>query len=317
MSREQASVSPLKSAGALPRLGVVGVGAVGTTLAWGLAACDYPVVALAGRTSGSAAWLAEQLPGCLATASPAEVAELAELVILAVPDDAIASVAAAVPWRPGQAVVHCSGATPARALAVAGEQGALYGSFHPLLSIPRARPAHADEARARLAGCTCAIEAPAPLAAVLAEIAERLGARAVLLEAEDRVPYHLAAVLVSNYTVALVSAATDLWARFGVSREDALVALVPLLRSTVANLGYLGLPESLTGPLARGDLGTVGAHLAYLAAQQEDQAPGAALLNEVYRALGRLSLPVAHARGRLGEAQYQALQDILADESNG
>ncbi len=315
MSREQASISPLKSAGVLPRLGVVGVGAVGTTLAWGLAAGGYPVVALAGRTSDAAAWLAEQLPGCRAVSSPAAVADLAELILLAVPDDAIAAVAAAVPWRHGQAVVHCSGATPARALLGAGEQGALYGSFHPLLSIPRARPAHAAEARARLAGCTFAIEAPAPLAAVLAEMARRLGARAVLLAAEDRVPYHLAAVLVSNYTVALVAAAADLWARFGVSREEALVALLPLLQSTVANLGQLGLPESLTGPLARGDLGTVRAHLAYLAAQQEEQAPDAVLLNEVYRALGRLSLPVALARGRLGEAQYQALQNILADQS--
>src|SRR5581483_11016968 len=107
MSREQAPDSPLNSLSPLPRLGVVGVGAVGTTLAWALAARGYPVVALASRSAAVAAWLAELLPGCRAVSSPIDVATLADLVLLTVPDDDIASVAAAIPWRPGQAVVHC------------------------------------------------------------------------------------------------------------------------------------------------------------------------------------------------------------------
>src|SRR5215813_9670383 len=162
MSREQELDSPLNSPGSLPRprLGVVGVGAVGTTLAWGLAARGYPVVALTSRMAVAAACLADQLPGCRAVPSPLDVAELADLVLLTVPDDAIAVVTASLPWRAGQAVVHCSGASPARVLAVAGERGALYGSFHPLLSFSRARPVDADEVLARLAGCTFAIEAP-------------------------------------------------------------------------------------------------------------------------------------------------------------
>ncbi len=316
MSREQEAGSPLKSAGALPRLGFVGVGAVGTTLAWGLAARGYPVVALASRTARAADWLAEQLPGCRAVSSPAAVAELADLVLLAVPDDAIASVAAAIPWRSGQAVAHCSGAAPARVLAVAGEHGALYGSFHPLLSISRARPAHADEVLARLVGCTFAIEAPAALAGLLTEMARSLGARTVSLSEQDRVPYHLAAVLVSNYPVTLVAAAADLWASFGVSRAEALVALLPLLRSAVANLEQLGLPQSLTGPIARGDAGTVRAHLEYLANHREEMAGDGTLLGEVYRLLGLLSLPLAEAKGRITPEQQHMLQCLLTDKNN-
>jgi predicted short-subunit dehydrogenase-like oxidoreductase (DUF2520 family) len=289
---------------------------VGTTLAWALAARGYPVVALASRASASASWLAAQLPGCRAVSSPIEVAELADLVLLTVPDDAIAAVAAGVPWRPGQAVVHCSGASPARVLAAAGEQGALYGSFHPLLSIPRARPASAKEALARLAGCTFALEAPEPLAARLSEMASHLGARAISLHERDRVPYHLAAVLVSNYPVALVAAAAELWASFGVARDEALLALLPLLRSTVANLAQLGLPESLTGPIARGDLGTVRTHLDYLEKKkQEDVATETALLAETYRVLGLLSLPLAQAKGRLTAEQQQALERLLSVET--
>ncbi len=314
MTREQVSVSPFESAGTLLRLGVVGVGAVGTTLAWGLAARGYPVVALAGHATATASWLAEQLPGCRAVSSPAEVADLADLVLLTVPDDAIAPVAAAIPWRAGQAVVHCSGASPARVLAVAGESGALYGSFHPLLSISRARPAHADEVLARLAGCTFAIEAAEPLAALLTEMAHRLGGRAVYLREQDRVPYHLAAVLVSNYSVTLVAAAADLWASFGVPREEALSALLPLLRSTVANLEHLGLPESLTGPIARGDLGTVRAHLEYLAKKRESETVDGELLRETYRLLGWLTLPLARAKGRLSEEQQRALEWLLASD---
>jgi predicted short-subunit dehydrogenase-like oxidoreductase (DUF2520 family) len=315
MSREQEPDSPLNSTGTLPRLGVVGVGAVGTTLAWGLAMRGYPVVALTSRAGARASWLAEQLPGCRAVSSPIDVAELVDLVLLTVPDDAISTVAAAIPWRAGQAVVHCSGAAPARVLAVAGEQGALYGSFHPLLSIPRAQPAHADEVLARLSGCTFAIEASPPLAALLTEMANRLGARTVSLREQDRVPYHLAAVLVANYPVTLVAAAADLWASFGLSRDEALAALVPLLRSTVANLAQLGLPESLTGPIARGDAGTVRAHLEYLANKQEDVAGDRVLLRETYRLLGLFSLPLAEAKGRLTEEQRHALERLLAETS--
>jgi predicted short-subunit dehydrogenase-like oxidoreductase (DUF2520 family) len=296
-----------------PRIGVVGVGAVGTTLAWALAARGYPVVALTSRTAATASWLAAQLPGSQAVSSPVDVARLADLVLLTVPDDAIASVAAALPWRPGQAVIHCSGASPACVLAEASEQGALYGSFHPLVSIPHARPADAADALARLAGCTFAIEAAPPLAAWLAEMASRLGGRVVSLRAEDRVPYHLAAVLVSNYPVALVAAAADLWASFGVSRAEALAALLPLLRSMVANLEQLGLPESLTGPIARGDPGTVRAHLDYLAHQHEDLAVDSALLRATYRLLGLLSLPLAEAKGRLTAEQQRALERLLTD----
>ncbi len=317
MSREQEQVLPLKDEGALPRIGVVGVGAVGTTLAWGLAACGYPVAALMSRTPVTAGWLADQLPGCQAVSSPAEVAALAEVILLTAPDDALAEVAASIPWHSGQAAIHCSGATPARALAIAGEQGALYGSFHPLLSIPRSRPGSANEALVRLAGCTFAIEAPASLAATLEEMAQRLGARAILLREQDRVPYHLAAVLTSNYIVTLLSAATDLWAQFGIAREQALAALAPLLRSTLVNLEQLGLPQSLTGPIARGDVGTVRAHLDYLASLKDTPQEEAMYLDEAYRALGLLSVPIAVDKGRLDREQVAILKRLLAGDAVG
>ncbi len=310
-SREPGQPAPLKFAGPLPRIGIIGVGAVGATLAAALAARGYPVVALAGRTPTRAAWLAGRLPSAPAVVSPAEAVQLAELVFLAVPDDALAAVAAELPWHAGQAVIHCSGATPARALAAAGERGALYGSFHPLLSISRVLPSTPEEVLARLEGCTFAIEAPAPLAEVLEHMAAAFHARTVMLEERDRVPYHLAAVLTANYTVTLLAAATDLWASFGATREEALAALLPLLRSTLTNLAQLGLVQSLTGPIARGDLGTVFAHLRYIADQQGNANLNAALLDELYRTLGLLSLPLARAKGRVTEEQLTALEEAL------
>ena len=312
-SREYNQPSSLRFAGPLPRIGVVGVGAVGTTLAFALDARGYPVVALAGRTSSRAAWLAERLPSTPAVVSPAEAVIQAELVILAVPDDALALVAAELPWRAGQAVVHCSGATPAKVLAVASEHGALYGSFHPLLSIPRLLPSSAEEVLARLEGCTFAIEAPPPLAEVLERIALAFQARTVILEDRDRVPYHLAAVLTANSTVTLLAAATDLWAGFGATRDEALVALLPLLRSTLTNLAQIGLAQSLTGPIARGDLGTVFAHLTYIGDQKSNSNLSANLLDELYRTLGLLSLPLARAKGRVTEEQLSALEKLLGD----
>src|SRR5690242_2386705 len=107
MSREQEQVFPLKDEGALPRIGVVGVGAVGTTLAWSLAARGYPVAAVMSRTPAAAGWLADQLPGCQVVLSPAEVAALAEVILLTVPDDALAEAAASIRWHAGLAAIHC------------------------------------------------------------------------------------------------------------------------------------------------------------------------------------------------------------------
>jgi predicted short-subunit dehydrogenase-like oxidoreductase (DUF2520 family) len=105
--------------------------------------------------------------------------------------------------------------------------------------------------------------------------------------------------------VTLVKLATDLWQTFGVSTTEATQALLPLLQGTVNNLGNVGLPDCLTGPIARGDLGTIRKHLAAL----EARAPA---LLPTYRELGRQTVPIALAKGRIDEQGAKEMHKLLS-----
>jgi predicted short-subunit dehydrogenase-like oxidoreductase (DUF2520 family) len=316
---DEASVAR-SSLAALGRVGLVGVGNLGSTLTLALAARGANVVALASRHPERAAALAAGIPGCALYRAPAAVAAVADLVLLAVPDDAIADLDAAISWRPEQAVVHFSGARGTATLAHAAARGAGVAALHPLMIFPRPAP-DAVTALARFSGCAWALEASdATVAGRLEALVAALDGHVVRLTGDERVPYHLAAVLASNYVVALLGAAVALWEGFGVDGRVALDALLPLLRATVANLDALGPSAALAGPVARGDLTTVAAHLAWLR-QQDDGAATSAMLDRAalraaYRDLARLAIPLARARGSLADDAAEALERLLeADEA--
>ncbi len=274
---------------------------VGTALASKLSDCGYPVVAVSSRSRASADRLAARIAGCTAMSRGQEVAEAAELVFITTPDDAIAGVVADIVWHPGQSVVHCSGADSVDSLEPANRMGALTGCFHPLQTF-------ADVAQAidSIAGSTFALEANEPLLDSLKEIAAALGGDAIELGAGDKVVYHAAAVIACNYLVTLVKMATDLWETFGVDQDRATRALAPLLRGTIANIERVGLPDCLTGPIARGDTGTIAKHLEAL----RETAPD---LVATYRDLGRQTVPIAAAKGKINRQQVEDLLCLLED----
>jgi predicted short-subunit dehydrogenase-like oxidoreductase (DUF2520 family) len=113
-------------------------------------------------------------------------------------------------------------------------------------------------------------------------------------------------VMSCNYLVTLVKLAADLWDSFGIPREDAIRALLPLLKGTINNIENMGIPNALTGPIARGDVGTIRIHLNTL--QQNTPA-----LIPAYCELGLQTIPVALAKGRLNERQAQELEVILKE----
>jgi len=283
------------------KLGFIGAGTVGTALAKTLRDRGYPVVAVFSRTPSSAERLAGMTEGCHAADSAQAVADAAELVFVTTPDDAVGPVVAGINWRPGQSVVHCSGADSVDTLEPAREAGASVGAFHPLQTF-----ASVEQAIDNIAGSTFALEAEEPLLAILKEMAAALDGHAIQLKAGAKVLYHTAAVIACNYLVTLVKLATDLWQTFDVGPDEATQALLPLLRGTVANIDRVGIPQCLTGPIARGDTGTVRKHLDAM----EEAAPA---LLATYRDLGRQTVPVALAKGRIDEKQAEALLSLLAD----
>jgi predicted short-subunit dehydrogenase-like oxidoreductase (DUF2520 family) len=208
----------------LPDCVVVGAGRVGTAIAAGL-----------------------QAPPPLRRGEP--IPSDADVVLLCVPDAQIATAVAVVP--PGPLVGHCSGATGLGAL---GERERF--SLHPLMSIA------VGSGPEVLRGAGCAIDASTPRAlAVASTLAHALGMRPASVSAADRVAYHAAASIASNFLVALEAAAERLGATAGIGREQ----LAPLVLQSAADWAARGPERALTGPIARGDAQTVAAQRAAVA----------------------------------------------------
>ena len=244
----------------MPTLGFIGAGPVGTAFAVNLSRRGYQVVGTYDIALAAAQQLAEAVGGCRRCETAQGLVDATDIVFVTTPDGMIAEVASALRWRPGQAVVHCSGATTVHALEAASRQGAMAGAIHPNQTF-----AGREQAVANLPGSTFGIEAEEPLRTTLTEIAHALGGDVVYLTAEDKALYHCAAFIAAGYTYALVDVATDLWRAFGKSKAEAVKAYVPLMQGTVNNIANLGFPNAPTGPIARGDGRTIGRPVAALA----------------------------------------------------
>ncbi len=286
----------------MTRLAFIGAGTVGSALAISLYGRGYRVAGIGSRSLVSAQRLGDRLPGARVFADIQDAASAAALAFLPVPDDAIEGVAASLRWRPAQAVVHCSGSLSLDVLEAARRQGAIVGAIHPLQTF-----ASVENAIQNLPGSAFALETEDDvLLAELEGIAHALRGHPIRLGPGDKVLYHASAVLACNYLVTLMQMATDLWAEFDVPRHEATLSLMPLLRGTLSNLEKVGLPNCLTGPIARGDVGTVRKHVQAL----EQRAPG---LLRPYRELGLQTIPVALAKGKLSEEAAAALRTLLGD----
>lgn len=289
-----------------PRIGIIGGGVVGSALGRALTVAGYPVAAVASRQAttavAAAAFIAGDDGDAPAVTDPAGVAAAADLVICSVPDRAIAEVArtlAAAPLRPALLVVHCAGALDAAELQPVAEAGARIGGLHPMQAF-----ADAVGAADALSGATFGIEGGDAELAELTAIVEALGGVPLRIRPGGKVRYHAAAAILSNYTSVLAQAATELLASVGNEPEAALAALMPLLRGTVANLGSVGVPDALTGPIARGDAATVAKHL-------DDLATAGPHLRQAYIALGHLAVDMALAKGSIDEAAATQLRSTL------
>lgn len=257
---------------------------MGQGLAIALGAAGVEVVLLARRPR------AVSEPLVLFAGPWAEGTRGAALVLVATPDDAIPAAAAELA-RGGaisesQVVLHLSGLLDRRALAPLASTGAGRGSFHPLQTI-----ADPLTARGRLIGAYAGIEGDPRAVADGEWLALMLGMHPIRLTPEAKPAYHAGAVFAANFLVALAGVAERLAREAGVAPEDASRLYLPLLQGAVVNLDA-GAVHALTGPIVRGDVETIRAHLSALTA--EDRA--------LYRLLGLATLPLARKAGLSAEA---------------
>lgn len=292
---------PHAAPGDRPVVGIVGAGAVGSALGVALSRAGWPVGAVASRDPDRRERFRRLVPGVRAFAEANALVDDVELVILAVPDDAVAAVAATMRLYAGQAMVHTSGLLGAEVLRPAMAAGTQAGGFHPLVAF-----ADLERAVAALRGATVAIEGDDDLAAHLAEMAEAIGGVPVRLAPGSKAAYHAAAVLAAGGVTALLDTIREVAAPLGLDEAGALAVYLPLVEQTLANARGLGTDAALTGPATRGDAGTVRAHIEALAAG----APGSL---EVYRALMRRGVEIAVRRGTLAPEAVERLRAALAD----
>ncbi|QNN54989.1 Rossmann-like and DUF2520 domain-containing protein [Nocardioides mesophilus] len=283
------------------RVGVVGAGRVGAVLAAALRESGHEIVSVAGESAASRTRIETLLPG-VRVDKPSAVARSCDLLLLTVPDDMLGNVvsmlAASGALRAGQYVVHTSGKHGLGVLRPAADLGAHVLAMHPAMTFTGT-----DVDLDRLPGCRYGVTA-APDTRVLAEaLVADLAGQVVWVAEEHRVLYHAGLAHGANHLVTLVSQAMDLLRDSGA--EDPAGTLRPLLTAALDNALSYG-DAALTGPIVRGDVETVRAHLADLASTRPDTLPS-------YVAMARATADRAVADGRLLPIRAAKLARILDD----
>ena len=296
-------MTPSASVGDRPArlsVGVIGAGRVGAVLGAALTQAGHRVVAVSAVSQASRRRAAELLLGA-ELLSPPEVMSRADLVLLAVPDDVLPGLvdglAATGDVRVGQLIAHTSGRHGAGVLDSATRVGALPLALHPAMTFTGHR-----EDLARLVGACFGVTAPEPLRPIAEALVVEMGGDPQWVEEDQRVLYHAALASGANHLATLVTSSVDLLRRCGVEEPERLLA--PLLGASLDNALRSG-DAALTGPVARGDAGTVAAHVAALRAVSPDVAAA-------YVAMARLTADRAMAAGLLRPEGAEALLDVLA-----
>jgi predicted short-subunit dehydrogenase-like oxidoreductase (DUF2520 family) len=286
----------------MTRIGVVGAGRVGAVLAAALRAAGHEVVAAAGESAASRTRVASLLPG-VPVDKPTAVSRACDLLLLTVPDDMLSNVvtqlAAAGAIRPDQLVAHTSGRHGLAVLEPAEARGAHVMALHPAMTFTGT-----DVDLPRLAGCAFGVTAQTPVTIATAEsLVSDLRGKLVWVPEDKRTLYHAGLAHGANHLVTLVSQAMELLRESGAT--DPAATLRPLLTAALDNALTMG-DAALTGPIVRGDVETVRAHLQEIARTRPDFLPS-------YVELARATANTAVLDGRLLPIRAAKLIGILND----
>jgi predicted short-subunit dehydrogenase-like oxidoreductase (DUF2520 family) len=289
---------------AAPRLavGVIGTGRVGSVLGAALDRAGHPVVAASGVSKQSQDRARRLLPGVVLR-PPDEVAAMADLILLAVPDDEladlVAGLAATGTWRKGQIVAHTSGAHGLDVLTPAAERGVMPLALHPAMTFT-GRPEDAD----RLTGAIFGITAYPDYRAVAETLVLEMGGEPVWVPDSARPLYHAALSHAANHLVTLLCDAVDLLADAGVDQPSKVLS--PLVFAAADNALRLS-DAALTGPVSRGDVATVRSHVTALRAQDPATV-------DSYLAMARRTAVRAYNSGRIDDDTLVTMIDTLERE---
>jgi len=286
-------------------ISIIGAGKVGTCLAAALAQKKFKIKAISCRSLSSAKESRKIIGQGKASTNNRQVAEEGQIVFICVPDDKIKKITKELSgynldWS-GKVVLHCSGLHPAAILKEIKDKGASTASFHPLQSFPqKMADIHQFE------GIYFGLEGAGEALSVGEEIAASLGARVILLRAQDKPAYHTACSFASNLLLSLLDIAESLLAKVDLQQQPPHSVLFPLVQKTIQNVKNLNTGQALTGPAARGDVSTIRKHLEVLADFPQYQ--------NIYRQLTVHALQIAAWEKKIPRQKIKALISLLEDK---
>ncbi|MDZ7806943.1 MAG: Rossmann-like and DUF2520 domain-containing protein [Gracilimonas sp.] len=285
-----------------PTISIIGLGKVGTALLRVLSENGYRIHSAINKGSIPYELKSNHSEVTFLNSVPGTMDNLGELILITVPDDAISEVVDEIGQNlktlNGKAVAHCSGTHSSAILNKLKSKGAKTASFHPNRSITGSTKDFKDT--------WFDVEGDEEMIRVFERIAEDLNADFIEIEASQKPYLHASAVIASNYLVVLADLMTKVSAKGGITEEVSLKALIPLMRNTMDNIEQNGVSDSLTGPIARGDVNTVSNHLELLRSDPE-------LLN-LYKVLGLEALNISELKDS-DSPTYERLKDILSDRT--
>ncbi len=288
----------------LKRISWIGCGKVGRTLARALQIAGYETAAVVARTSDSAKRAVQFIGAGTATTDMEDALTSASVHFITTNDDAIQEIVdQIIKVAPDQLdnhyFFHTSGTVNSTILEPLAKKGAFVASIHPLQVF--ADPAKALET---LPGIYYAIEGHDKAMALAVQIVDHLQGKLLLIPTGRKVLYHIAGVFVANYLMVLIDLALHIMQDLGETQEDAFEAFLPLMVGALQNVESLGVGESLTGPIARGDAATIRRHLEALNLLRPE-------ISEIYTMLGNEAVQIAARAGKITPKKVQELTKIL------
>ena len=283
-------------------IAIIGLGKVGTAAGFLLRSAGYAIVAIASRSASS---IEQALPytGGEAFFSLSEAASRAECILITVGDDVIAPVCKEIAGgggiKPNNKVIHTSGAGGLDLLDAARRAGAHVASIHPIQSF-----ADVKGAIESIPGSTFGITADDEIKDWSAKMVRDLGGIPFFVPEAAKPLYHAAACMASNYLVTLMHTVEAIYSSLGLTGEEAIQAFWPLVKGTIKNIETKGTILSLTGPISRGDVGTIEKHLQALREKLPAFLPA-------YCAMGILTVDLGLAKRTLSADKAEIIKKLL------
>jgi predicted short-subunit dehydrogenase-like oxidoreductase (DUF2520 family) len=287
------------------RVGFIGAGKVATAFGRYLHRRQVRVGGYLDHTFEKAR-AAAQGAGTIPCEELTQLATRCDILLITTQDDRIAAACETLcrqaPISPRHRVGHMSGAHPSDLLAPAWEQGATIFSLHPLQAF-----ADPQKAFATLPGTFFSLEGRGEGLPLVAEMMTALGNPCFRIKSENKRLYHLSACVMSNFLVTLMDVALAALEHSGIDPDQGFRAMRPLIEGTLSNIDCLGSAKALTGPIARGDSGTIAHHLAALDAAALTE------LKAFYTFMGRRTLALAAGNTLTSEEKVAAIRRLLAE----